>query len=79
MSQTADIEPLLTVKDVAKILQLQKTCLYRMCDTGRIPHVRVPGCGSRGSIRFVPQVVRDWIEGGARGPLALVKPPKDEK
>jgi len=55
---------LLTVADVAAILQLDKHRVYRLAEAGDLPFVRVSLTASarRGSIRFRESDVEAWVD-----------------
>lgn len=61
MKQATDdfpIEKLLKVKDVAEILQVSTSWLYKMVEAGEFPHVRLGA-----SVRFRPDDVRAFMRG----------------
>jgi len=49
--------PLLTVKDVAKLLQCSVYQVYRLTGQKRIPYLKVAG----GAIRFDPDEIETWL------------------
>lgn len=54
------IEPLLTPKEIATILQLGKNRVYSMLRSGELPSIRV--CGSRKlTLRVRPSDLDKWI------------------
>lgn len=60
----ANLEDLWTIAQAMKFLGCKKTWLYVACQRGEVPHVRL---GSM--IRFVPDVLRQWVRTAAsRGP-----------
>jgi len=52
------MKPLLTVKDVAKLLQCSIYQVYRLTGQKRIPYLKVAG----GAIRFNPDEVEGWLD-----------------
>ena len=52
------MKPLLTVKDVAKLLQYSVYQVYRLTGQKRIPYLKVAG----GAIRFNPDEMDTWLE-----------------
>ena len=52
------MKPLLTVKDVAKLLQCSVYQVYRLTGQKRIPHLKVAG----GAIRFDPDEIALWLQ-----------------
>jgi hypothetical protein len=58
-------EPLWTVDDLAEYMKRSRRWVYGAlsrdpASPGSLPHVRIPG----GAARFVPDVIRRWIELG---------------
>ena len=51
------MKPLLTVKDVAKLLQCSVYQVYRLTGQKRIPYLKVAG----GAIRFDPDEIETWV------------------
>jgi len=51
------MKPLLTVKDVAKLLQCSIYQVYRLTGQKRIPYLKVAG----GAIRFDPDEIETWL------------------
>jgi len=52
----ADSERLLTVKQVAKLLQVCNATVYKLCDKGDLSHMRILN-----SIRIAPADLADFI------------------
>jgi len=52
------MKPLLTVKDVAKLLQCSTYQVYRLTGRKRIPYLKVAG----GAIRFNPYEIEMWLD-----------------
>ena len=52
------MKPLLTVKDVAKLLQCSIYQVYRLTGQKRIPYLKVAG----GAIRFNPDEIEVWLD-----------------
>lgn len=63
-------EPLWTVKDLEKVLNVKHTWIYDLVERGLIPHLRLGG-GSRGAIRFEPADIRAWKAQRKHRALAL--------
>ena len=59
MNEVAEKSALLTVEQVAEILSVPKSWVYRQADAGKFPHVRVGRY-----IRFRPFEVQQWIDEG---------------
>lgn len=57
------IEPaVLTIGQVAQLLQVSSRTLYRLRDAGKLPQcVRIGG-----AIRWSRSVVEDWVQGGCK-------------
>jgi excisionase family DNA binding protein len=53
------MEKLLTVKEVAEILQLSKYAIYQMVANDSIPHIKI-GATNR-SVRFDKEKIEKWI------------------
>lgn len=53
----AIVKPLLTVKEIAKLLQCSTYQVYRLTGQKRIPYLRVAG----GAIRFDPDEIEAWL------------------
>jgi len=51
------MKPLLTVKDVAKLLQCSTYQVYRLTGQKRIPYLKVAG----GAIRFDSDEIETWV------------------
>ena len=51
------MKPLLTVKDVAKLLQCSVYQVYRLTGQKRIPYLKVAG----GAIRFDADEIETWV------------------
>jgi excisionase family DNA binding protein len=47
----------MTVREVAEYLTVSTDLIYKMVNSGEIPHIRI---GER-IIRFFPQAINDWI------------------
>jgi len=60
-----DVRPrsleLLTVRDVARVLRVSTATVYRLCDTGELPQVRVSN-----AIRVHPEDLEDYVRGQRR-------------
>ena len=54
----AGMKPLLTVKDVAKLLQCSIYQVYRLTSKKRIPYLKVAG----GAIRFDADEIETWVQ-----------------
>ncbi len=52
----ADLERLLTTREVAELMQLNPKTVERMARTGRLPSVRV--CGR---VRFLASDIASWL------------------
>lgn len=52
-------ERLLTVAEVAELLQVKESWLYVACKRGEFPHVKVGRY-----VRFSEQQVREWVASG---------------
>lgn len=48
---------LVKVEDVAELLKMSPSKIYRECRKKQIPHFKIGG-----AIRFDPDEVRDWLE-----------------
>lgn len=57
----SDMKNLLTVRDLAKILNTKESGVYDLCKEGKIPGVIKLG---ERRIRFAPTVIERWIETG---------------
>ena len=53
----ADLEPAMTVKDVAALLSVDEKTIYRLVAKGDIPGFKVLG-----SWRFQKQDIKEWIQ-----------------
>ncbi len=60
MSETTT-RPLLDVRQAAALLQLSERTVYTLVERGELPHARVGG-----SIRFVPEVLEQWLRDGGK-------------
>jgi predicted DNA-binding transcriptional regulator AlpA len=59
------MDPLLTIKDLAGILQLSTSAIYRMVARGDGPPVvNLPG----GTLRIDPKDLQDWLDGHKKQP-----------
>jgi excisionase family DNA binding protein len=56
------LRPLLTVADVAEILNLHPRSIRRLIADGRLPVVRLGG-----AVRIRPEVLEELIAGGGQG------------
>jgi len=54
------MESFLTVDELAKILKISKVWVYKLCDQGRIPFLRLGGK----VIRFREEEIFQWLEEG---------------
>jgi excisionase family DNA binding protein len=52
---------LLTVRDVARTLRVSTATVYRLCDDGELPHLRVGN-----AIRVCPEDLEDYVRGESR-------------
>jgi len=52
------MQQLLTVKELADLLQCSTDQVYRLTGKNRIPYLRVAG----GSIRFDPVEIQNWLD-----------------
>ena len=57
----AQIERLLTPKEVATILQLGKSRVYGMLRSGELPSIRVSG-SKKLSLRVHPSMLKQWLK-----------------
>lgn len=57
VAQPVVLEQLLTVKDVAALLQLSPVLVYRLINDHGLPSMKI-----NGSRRFQPAAVQGWIE-----------------
>lgn len=55
---TDQMEGLLTIRDVAKLLGVS----VRTVESMRLPRVRLPGAGKKAIVRFDPVEIRAFIE-----------------
>jgi excisionase family DNA binding protein len=55
--ETVVLEQLLTIQDIAELLQLSTVKIYRMIRAGSLPSIKIDGAR-----RFKPSEVRAWIE-----------------
>jgi len=53
------LEQFLTVKDVALLLKVSKSTVYRLVHEGSVPYLKIPGVG----LRFKESDIRDFLEG----------------
>lgn len=51
------LEKLLTIRDIARLLQLSVVKVYRMIHAGSLPSIKI-----NGARRFKPSEVYTWIE-----------------
>jgi excisionase family DNA binding protein len=58
-SISPSVEPLWGARELAQRLGIHRTRLYHLVRTGRIPHLRIGR-----AIRFDPNVIRGWEQGG---------------
>ena len=66
---TAPFEPLWTVRDVAKVLSMSISWVYKSAESGELPCLRI---GS--ALRFVPGEIQKYVErlrGGRVLPMRL--------
>jgi excisionase family DNA binding protein len=54
-------QPLLSVPETARLLNVSVRTLYALVARDDIPHVRVGG-----QIRFVPEALEEWLRAGGR-------------
>ena len=50
------LEPLLSVREVANMLHVAPFTVYRLCDRGKLPHLRVSG-----AIRIHPKDLKAYL------------------
>ena len=55
--RTKELEPLLTMADVQRILQLSKPKIYQLMRTHALPSLKIDGAR-----RFEPGTLQAWIE-----------------
>ena len=55
-----EIEPLLTRKEVAKLLQVSPMTVIRLEKQGKLPRIQMSGIG----VRYKPSTIRAFIDGG---------------
>jgi excisionase family DNA binding protein len=55
-------ERLLNAKEVAEILGVRKTMVYRLMGDGTIPTVNISDSPCRRTLRVRPSVLQKWIE-----------------
>ncbi len=53
------MEPLLTVRDARRILNVSESKIYQLIASGEIPHIRL---GKRGPLRFSQWALQHWLE-----------------
>lgn len=56
-NQSPEIEPLWTVTETARYLNMSKSWVYRHTENGEIPHAKLGGV-----IRYSPQRIRQYQE-----------------
>jgi excisionase family DNA binding protein len=56
-AQPVVLEKLLTVKDVAALLQLSPVLVYRLINSNGLPSMKI-----NGSRRFKPAAIQSWID-----------------
>jgi hypothetical protein len=64
-----EVAPLWTRRDLAKFLQCSPRWIHTALATppdekGSIPYVELPSSGSRRQVRFIPDVIREWVRRG---------------
>lgn len=64
------MEPLLTVKDVAALLNVCEMSIYREAKAGTLPHIRIGR-----SIRFSKDALDAYIKSQATAPAAATAKP----
>jgi excisionase family DNA binding protein len=57
MKEVKQMEKLLTVKEVAEVLQLTQMSVYRLCNEGKIPCIKIGG-----SIRISKTALQKLIQ-----------------
>ena len=57
------MERLLTINQLAEILQVKKNTIYSWIFTKRIPHVKI-----NGALRFKEKEISKWIDGQVENP-----------
>jgi excisionase family DNA binding protein len=55
--EAGELEKLLTIKDIAEMLQLSTVKIHRLINLGDLPSIKIDG-----SRRFRPSEVRAWID-----------------
>lgn len=65
---------LLTTRDVQQIIRVDKSTIYRMAETGRIPAVKVGR-----QWRFPEDRLHEWLEGGSPASGRETSPPADRR
>jgi predicted DNA-binding transcriptional regulator AlpA len=61
----ADVEPLLRMADLARVLNCSRRAVERMRSAGRLPKPDLHVCNR--SPRWKPETIRAWIDGQAPG------------
>ena len=56
------LETLLTAVEVAQVLRLKKSCVYRLMGKGSIPTVRVTDGLRKNALRVRPSDLETWLE-----------------
>lgn len=56
-------ESLWTWREVADYLKLSRSWVYREAEAGRLPCLRLPSAGGKGSLRFEPEQIRAYARG----------------
>jgi excisionase family DNA binding protein len=67
MRTATDLEPLLTVSDVAALCVVAPSTVYEWASNGRIPHLKIGG-----AIRFSRPTIERWLADSSRGPVVVV-------
>lgn len=63
----SESQALLTVEDVAALLQCSRRHVYGLVRAGRVPHILLPGSGERNVVRFEADRLRQWIVSHRKG------------
>jgi excisionase family DNA binding protein len=50
------MEKLMNAKDVAAVLKLSRSTVYRLVNSGKLPTIRIGG-----ALRFSPSAIEAWI------------------
>lgn len=64
MSTTATGEPLMTVQDLGKLLQVNRRTIYSWIQSGKVP---CPDLDIGNVKRWRPKTIQDWIDSQKKG------------